>query len=572
MNNSTGYIRQQILRTNRNLAITTAILALPIIGVAILDRSLLDHWFLVFMIATVCFNIYKLISRRDHTRHPIWQGLKVFGIPDLVEKGIQEDRFQRLVVLNKSTSISGRWIFHQYGLGLHLIKISNIVWVYKKVTTHKTNFVETHKTHSIIIETFNGSFSFENSEFVSAHLVDQIHKSAPWVFFGFTEELRKGFAKTPAVFKGMVEERKRAFPNHLSSVAYAPPIAPTGEFQLSALKQFAICSLIAVLWWVRYMPSNQGRIIQTPPSSEVTAHIAYPPVTLEAPSPMARRMADTAGFTDEARQLFYSTNPTFISDKNNLHEACRDAEDHSILGCHIDGKQKIFLYVLPYAQLNELAANVSAHELLHAAYYQLTKQEQINLFLLIDSKLKEEPSLLAKFKERYGQRLDASELHSLVGTEVLNLPPALEAHYQQYFTNRNALVLMASKAENTVATKEAESMRTMAKINSIKSQIEAKTQTISDLSQSIESMKVRLELARKLENFDEFNEMVPMYNSRIEDKRSEVASANELINHYNSLIRKLTKNAAATRSIIRSIDTRVGKSISQQKDQASSGT
>ncbi len=41
-------------------------------------------------------------------------------------------------------------------------------------------------------------------------------------------------------------------------------------------------------------------------------------------------------------------------------------------------------------------------------------------------------------------------MHSVLGTEVANLPPALENYYKQYFTNRQAIVNYANQYEGVI--------------------------------------------------------------------------------------------------------------------------
>ncbi|MCY4088788.1 MAG: hypothetical protein OXF49_01510 [Candidatus Saccharibacteria bacterium] len=96
-------------------------------------------------------------------------------------------------------------------------------------------------------------------------------------------------------------------------------------------------------------------------------------------------------------------------------------------------------------------ANVSdtmAHEFLHAVYIRLSDEEREDLDKLLNQAYKSNKTALDRFLKPYNltardNDIKMNELHSFIGTQIDDLPTALENHYSKYFKNRAVVVALS---------------------------------------------------------------------------------------------------------------------------------
>lgn len=163
------------------------------------------------------------------------------------------------------------------------------------------------------------------------------------------------------------------------------------------------------------------------------------------PSTQIAAIADRTTMTDQARRIFYASHPE-LDDAATFNQACGQSEQGSaILGCYTG--LKIYIYNVADPRLDGIHEVTAAHEMLHAAYQRMSASEKSTVDALLEkeyAKLQKDPDFADRMalyaRTEPGQR--DNELHSIIGTEVASLDPALEAHYAQYFTNRAAVVAL----------------------------------------------------------------------------------------------------------------------------------
>jgi hypothetical protein len=220
-------------------------------------------------------------------------------------------------------------------------------------------------------------------------------------------------------------------------------------------------------------------------------------------------LADQATMTDVGRRLFYRAQPQIDADRAALTRDCRIDDDKTIeLGCYLSN-DKLYLLDIQQPELADEMIVTAAHETLHAAYdrYSAAERKTLNAQLqqaaasITDPKLKER---LADYQKIEPGEQD-NELHSILGTEFGNLPPALEEHYAQYFANRSQLVAYNAAFNRT---------------------FDGLHQQIVSLDARIKSEKAQMDALLASRQISAYNGRVPGVNSDIESYNSKVEQYN----------------------------------------------
>jgi len=163
--------------------------------------------------------------------------------------------------------------------------------------------------------------------------------------------------------------------------------------------------------------------------------------------------------TADARHLFFVNRPV-IDQAAAFNKACTNkTEKDVVLGCYHGDRQGIYLYDVTDPRLHGVEQVTAAHEMLHQAYDRLSAKERtrINGLLetyakdgLTDQRIKDK---LDAYKQSEPSALD-TEMHSIFGTEVRNLPPALEQYYARYFTDRSKIIAFSDGYQAELASRQ----------------------------------------------------------------------------------------------------------------------
>jgi uncharacterized protein YukE len=274
------------------------------------------------------------------------------------------------------------------------------------------------------------------------------------------------------------------------------------------------------------------------------------------PSAEIASLATGSSFSDEGRRLFYVHYPELL-DKPNFQGKCTTTEETIVLGCYIS-KQKIYIFDVDDPRLEGIEEVTAAHEMLHAVYDRLSKSEREAIdALVLDYFNNSTDERLIRTIEGYRKRdpsVVPNELHSILATEMRDLPRELENHYSKYFIDRLSVVALSEAYEDEFEKREQKRTQLEATIEELLGGIEIKKNQIESLGSALASEKVLLESLRSdVEEYNnavpEFNRKVNEYNRFIIELRSEVSSVNELIAERNAI-------ATEEQQLVEAIDTR----------------
>jgi len=260
---------------------------------------------------------------------------------------------------------------------------------------------------------------------------------------------------------------------------------------------------------------------------------------------------DRSAMTERGAFLFKASEPVVTAD-DSFNDTCGTHEEGSgILGCYLPSSKTILLFDVTDERLDGIEEVVAAHEMLHAAWDRMDAAEQNDLEILLET----EAAALAgdaAFAERMefyarsepGER--ANELHSILGTEVAEVSPALEQHYAEFFTDRAALVELHETSNAVFEDLAARSEQLSADLTTLRERINADYDTYNsgydDLNDDIDSFNRRAdsnsftsqtqftaERNRLLDRGDELDDLYDAIQKRIDvydKKRAELEELN----------------------------------------------
>lgn len=133
-----------------------------------------------------------------------------------------------------------------------------------------------------------------------------------------------------------------------------------------------------------------------------------------------------------------------IGDAALVNDRCSSHEPGvGVLGCYVPTDRSILLYDVTDDRLDGIEEVVAAHELLHAAWDRMAPSERTEVGELLTQAAESQDDAFAARMAVYSTLSESgrlNELHSIIGTEVVEIPAALEEYYSEWFTDRAALV------------------------------------------------------------------------------------------------------------------------------------
>ena len=250
--------------------------------------------------------------------------------------------------------------------------------------------------------------------------------------------------------------------------------------------------------------------------------------------------------TDSGLRTFKATHPELES-REMFNQKCdsHDAEIY-VLGCYTTGSDKIHLYQIADTELNGIKESTAAHELLHATYHRLRDKTGLNQELkkYYDS-LKSDNDIKESLK-LYSEADLLDELHSRLGTEVKDLPAALEKHYHTVFNDQDKIVDYYNQYADTLKKHEKSVKELATKIETLKTEIEAEearlTKNSSELNSRIENYNRQVELGQydSIETITNYGhnlkQQIAILNTDYDVLNQKIATYNQLISDYNKSV------------------------------------
>ncbi len=276
----------------------------------------------------------------------------------------------------------------------------------------------------------------------------------------------------------------------------------------------------------------------------------------QAPPAIAQLATDTA-MNNHARHVFYVQHPE-LNDKPTFNDHCSGDEVTIVLGCYI-AHQGIYVLKVDDARLGGIEEVTAAHELLHAAYDRLSSKEKKRVNALLNQAYADVASpRIRDTIERYKQAgADiTNELHSILGTEVRNLPAALETYYAKYFTDRIKVVAYSEQYEQAFTDRKVKVAAFDAQLTVLKAQIEANETDLNQQGLDLGARRTQMDAALAAQQYETYNAGVPGYNAAVRNYNVKVEQTRSLIDQYNQMLDERNALALEEQELFQAIDSR----------------
>ncbi len=182
----------------------------------------LYSWGFLFILAALAVGGFAYFSTRSLTR-AIHDPLESFYLNNLQHYGTLEEVVAQIdleaqaYVGREGTFLTPHWLISAQGSLLEIIRLEDIVWVYKrvhenKVTLYNAVTVSKSENYSAEIWTRHGAFKrIVSSEQGVDKIITQIVKAVPWVTQGHLDILHHAWNTRRAEFIADVDRKKQKF-------------------------------------------------------------------------------------------------------------------------------------------------------------------------------------------------------------------------------------------------------------------------------------------------------------------------------------------------------------------------
>ena len=271
-------------------------------------------------------------------------------------------------------------------------------------------------------------------------------------------------------------------------------------------------------------------------------------------------LAKDSGLNDHGKFLLRASRAE-LNEREDFNRNCTMRESQAIvLGCFSSGR--IFIFNVTDERISAVRAVTTAHEMLHAAYARLSRGERQNLDKLLEEQLAETTDQnLLDLLEIYTQTepdQKLNELHSLFGTEVEKLSPALEMYYKKYFSNRSQVVHLYQKYSQVFTDLHDRAQTLQQTLNTENAAIEAAiaqyNETTATLSSDIDKFNSCAQTLNCFASEAAFNAARAALVARQNALQAMAVQINNQINEYNASVAELNAIGIEAKGLNQSID------------------
>ncbi len=268
------------------------------------------------------------------------------------------------------------------------------------------------------------------------------------------------------------------------------------------------------------------------------------------------------------RHLFYLNRPEILNTVAGFRKYCPENENTIVLGCYHSGQNGIFIYNVPDPTLAGVTEVTAAHEVLHSVYARLSNSERSYVDGLLENYYQHDlrnQTVLAEVKlyQQTEPHDVMDEMNSTFGTEILDLPAPLDKYYDQFFTDRAAIVHYEQQYEGALTTRYNTIASDDSMLTSLQQSITSQESTLQAEYNQITSDHQQLNALLNADETSSYNARVDGYNSEVETYNHAIATLQAEIANYNQLVTARNLIAGQLTTLDKALDTRLSTQQTQ---------
>jgi regulator of replication initiation timing len=280
------------------------------------------------------------------------------------------------------------------------------------------------------------------------------------------------------------------------------------------------------------------------------------------------QLADEDTMNAYTRHLFYLNKPQLLNTVTQFRQYCPENENTIVLGCYHPVENGIYIYAVQDASLAGIQQVTAAHEVLHAVYARLSNSDRTELdselesyYLhdLTDPNVKAEVALYQKTEPNSVY----DEMSCTFGTEIAQLPAALNQYYAQFFTNRQKIVGYEEQYQTQFTSREQQITTYDAQLAAMKQQISAQESSLTAQNTSLNIQQAQLQQELASGQVASYNTAVDNYNEQVNSYNAALVSLKQQIDNYNQLVSTRNAIGGQLTTLDSAIDTRLATATNQ---------
>jgi hypothetical protein len=164
---------------------------------------------LIFLILLVRYGLPAWRYARDVSSHPLVKRVASWGDPLTTAVEARREATSPPRYKGGGWRVADKYLIRSAPFAFDLLRLSDLLWAYKKVTKHSVNFIPTGKSYAGILVCYGGAAEMTGNEKNVDALLAFAGERAPWAIFGYSDDLKKLLKQKPQDFCAAVEQRKR---------------------------------------------------------------------------------------------------------------------------------------------------------------------------------------------------------------------------------------------------------------------------------------------------------------------------------------------------------------------------
>jgi hypothetical protein len=149
----------------------------------------------VALLLLAVWNLIRNIRRQINPEaQPIYKALSAYGPVQGIVGAIDAEVAGPGCVQVGKAIITPHWVLHAKPFGLDVVRLDDLIWMYQKVTEHRTYFIKTGETYTALFWSRRGKaveIAGKQPELTS--MLAQVAHYAPWAMRGFTKDRDKAW-------------------------------------------------------------------------------------------------------------------------------------------------------------------------------------------------------------------------------------------------------------------------------------------------------------------------------------------------------------------------------------------